>query len=97
MEKHLGVKFVYREEEANRQSQAGHGISLEDLKSETAALPVEIRARLAEATELSDAAMIDQVIKEVRVQNVELADALTGLAENFAYDQILALVQIGKR
>jgi CheY-like chemotaxis protein len=93
MEKYLGVKFVYGEEDEILLPQAGNGISLEDLKSMVATLQIGIRARLAEATELSDAAMIDQVIKDIRVQNVALADALADMANNFAYDEILALVQ----
>ena len=93
IQKHLGVKFVYGKENESRQPQTDHGISFEDLKSMAATLPDEILARLAEATELSDAAMIEQVINDIRTQNDQLADALSHLAENFAYDQILALVK----
>ena len=53
-------------------------------------------ARLEEATELSDAAMIDQVIEDIRCDNVQLAEGLSPLAQNFSYDIILALVQIAK-
>jgi hypothetical protein len=95
LEKHLGVKFVYGEDTSHK-LQAGQQISAEDLKCKAAALPIEILARLVESTELSDAAMIDQAIKDIRINNVGLADALSGLAENFAYDKILAIVQEAK-
>lgn len=34
--------------------------------------------------------------KDIRIENAAFADALSGLAENFAYDKILALVQKAK-
>jgi hypothetical protein len=52
-----------------------------------------VLARLAESNELSDAIMIDQVIEDIRVLNAALADTLSALAENFAYDEILALIK----
>ena len=55
-------------------------------------LPEKVIVRLKEATELSDAAMIDEVIEEIRVQDVRLAEALSKLAANFAYDRILDLI-----
>ena len=58
------------------------------------ALPLPILERLTEANELSDVAMIDLVVKEIRSENSVLAYVLSGIAENFAYDEILALVQI---
>ena len=67
------------------------------MQSEIAGIPAEILARLVEATELSDAAVIEQVIEDIRIRNSALADSLADLAENFAYDKILDIVQIGKR
>ncbi len=93
LEKHLDVKFMYEEKDVIREPQPDQGLSLEVLQSETAALSLEILTRLAESTELSDAAMIDQVIEDIRTENVQLADGLSELADNFAYDEILALVQ----
>ncbi len=93
LEKHLGVKFVY-EEDVGRKPQADHRISIQTLKSAAATLPAEMLERLVEATELSDAAMIDRVIEDIRIENVALADALSTLAENFSYDEILALALV---
>ncbi len=54
------------------------------------------------ATELSDAGMIDEIITVIRSENVQLADFLQKLASDFAYDEILSLVNestmgIGKK
>jgi predicted house-cleaning noncanonical NTP pyrophosphatase (MazG superfamily) len=56
-------------------------------------LPEDLHARLKEAAELSDAALIDQVIKEISSKDEALVDDLLKLAENFAYDKILGLIQ----
>ena len=98
LEKHLGVEFIYEAcgEDNRNKAQADRQNSIEILKSQIATLPVETLARLAESTELSDAVMIDEVIDDIRIENVDLAEALAGRAENFAYDDILALVQHAK-
>ncbi len=93
MGRNLGVKFVYEAEELNCNPQAGDK-TVEDLKTEAELLPVEMLERLSEATELSDAAKIDQVIGDIRSHNDALADTLSSLAENFAYDEILKFVQL---
>ena len=101
LEKHLGVKFIYEDDEKNGEDgrhkpKAGQQNSIADLKSEAAALAIETLARLAESTELSDAAMIDQVIEDIRIENAALADALAIWAENFAYDNILKLIHMAR-
>ena len=93
LEKHLGVEFVYEQKDVNGAPQTGHEIPFEDLQAGAAELPVEILARLIEVSELCDADMIDEVIQEIRSLNVALADALSGLAEDFAYGDFLALAE----
>ncbi len=39
---------------------------------------------------------IDRLIDEVRTHNVTLADVLTVLADDFRFDEILALIQEAK-
>jgi CheY-like chemotaxis protein len=92
LEKHLGVKFVYDSGDIGPETQAGHG-RIENLESDIAALPVDMVSKLTDATELSDTALIGQVIEDIRRENNQLADGLSYLAENFAYDEILALVK----
>ena len=40
--------------------------------------------------------MIDKMISDIRAEDVHLAQILFELAENFAYDKILALIQKAK-
>ena len=98
MTRHLGVNFIYE--------QAGEGLkhpvltqkmSDHSLATAIKELPVEIIDRLKEATELSDAAMIDEVVEEIRTEHVELAEALSEFARNFVYEDILALVHMATK
>jgi signal transduction histidine kinase/DNA-binding response OmpR family regulator len=96
MKKHLGVRYVYGDEDEGLKPAASEKrfdafpIALMD------DLPREFIVRLKEATELCDTVKLDEVIEEIRTENVQLAEALSGLAESFAYDEILALVD-GRR
>jgi signal transduction histidine kinase/DNA-binding response OmpR family regulator len=91
---HLGVRYVYEDLAVSRQPLALREESkIEDLKAEIGQLPAELVARLAEATELSDMELIDQVIANIHRHNARLAKALSNLAGDFRYEEILALVQ----
>lgn len=93
MKKHLGVKYAYGEEDLSSNPQGVHQ-GIDNLVSEAMAeLPAEMISTLIEATELSDAAMIEQVIKDIRVHNTELSEILADMANNFDYDKILAFAQ----
>ena len=93
LKKHLGVQYVFAEDDES----LGSEISNEKISCETMVtcindLPEKVIARLKEATELSDTAMIDEVIEAIRTENAGLAVALSKLSGNFAYDRILALI-----
>lgn len=92
--KHLGVSYVYEKLE-NESAFEGFNTKLTDglLASAIQELPQNLIARLNEATELSDAELIDSVIDDIRPKNDQVADALAGLAGKYAYDKILLLVQ----
>ncbi len=94
MQKHLGIKYIYEEDYGGglKTVVPSEKISEDSLTASIRDLSREIIARLIEATELSDAAMIEQVIKDIRTENVQLANALSDLADNFAYDDILKLI-----
>lgn len=92
IKKHLGVRYVYEAQDQSVNLAAPNKKMFDkSLITLVNDLPAELRVRLKEATELSDAAKIDEVIEEIRTENVPLADAFSALAENFAYDEILAL------
>jgi response regulator RpfG family c-di-GMP phosphodiesterase len=91
IKKHLGVRYVYDEEDECLEPAAPHKMFDERLITFIDDLPVELIVRLKEATEIGDAAEIDEVIEEIRTENVQLAETFSALAQNFAYDEILAL------
>ncbi len=93
LRKYLGVRYIYEhQDEEIVPSVIKDKISDERLAGIAGDLPKDLMARLKEATELSYAAKIGQVIGEIRVLDADFGDALSDLAENFAYDQILALI-----
>jgi signal transduction histidine kinase/DNA-binding NarL/FixJ family response regulator/HAMP domain-containing protein len=93
MERHLGVRYRYGERDNSLVTARG-GDSTENKKLEDPIgnLPDNIVSKLKEAVELSDSAMIDEVIEKIRIKDTSLAGALSKLAGNFAYDRILNLI-----
>jgi hypothetical protein len=92
------VRYLFEEDDEGPEP----GISSEDMGCETVApsidvLPERVIASLKEATELSDTDMLDKVIEQIRGENAGLAEALSKLADNFAYDRILDLIPNRKR
>ncbi|MEJ2156060.1 MAG: ATP-binding protein [Desulfobacteraceae bacterium] len=92
IQKHLRVRYVYEEEahpmsvsKFTRPGNTGLAASIKNL-------PEDLLGRLREATELSDADLIDGVIKEISINDRILADILFKLAQNFSYDKILAII-----
>ncbi len=93
MHKYLGVQFVYEKEDVDPKSKVCTKMDNVALISSIKNLPMEIATELKEATELSDASLIDQVIEEIQTKNDRLAEALSELANNFSYDKILEIIQ----
>jgi len=93
MHKHLGVRFVYEESEKSkvksRKSESEDVLTPEVL----AALPAEWLADLKQGAEEVDVELLSSTLEQIRERNVVLADTLARLVEDFAYDEILALVQ----
>ena len=95
--KHLGVRYIYEGGiEDLKATVVNERLSKQSLISLINDLPREVIARFKEATELSDLVKIDQVIEEIGTENIGLAEALSELADNFAYDKTLALVLTDK-
>lgn len=91
--KHLGVRYVIEQQEDPMSASRSGDIKDDEAVCCFEALPEDLLARLKDATELSDTVLIDQVITEISAKDERLAGMLLKLAENFAYDEILALVQ----
>jgi PAS domain S-box-containing protein len=93
LRKHLGVRYIFDKEE-NPLAVAQNGRLPDDqLVSSLRKLPEDLLARLREATELSDTVHIDQVIQEISTQDEPLAGVLLKLADKYAYDKILVLIE----
>jgi signal transduction histidine kinase/DNA-binding response OmpR family regulator len=94
MRKYLGVEYVYETQDEvlrpwgnqDKQFDEKYITNMKDL-------PEELMVELKEATELSHTDMIDRVIQKIQLLNGDLGHAFATLADNFAYDQILSLIQ----
>ncbi|MDM8521790.1 transporter substrate-binding domain-containing protein [Desulfococcaceae bacterium HSG8] len=93
MTKHIGVRFVYEEEKAADKIQAGTASDGSISEEVLAALPSELTADLEFASESGDPDRICRVIADIRSHDAALADALTGLADEFEFDKILEFIQ----
>jgi signal transduction histidine kinase/FixJ family two-component response regulator len=86
LSKHLGVVFVHEDEPA-----ASRAASLP--RSSLAALSPGLRTALGRAVTRLDPDAIDRAIGAIRDRDPRLADALSGLATRFRYEDLLDLVR----
>jgi PAS domain S-box-containing protein len=94
LRKHLKVRYVFEQEEDLMPASRIGSTPDERLAFSIKKLPEDLLTRLEDATELSDSSRIDQVIKEISTKDKQLSSVLSKLAANYAYDKILALIQI---
>ena len=93
MQKHLGIRYVY-EEEKNSKFEIRNSKFEEVLTpAALAALPAEWLETLKQGARRADFILLSSVIAQIREQDARLAGALAQLAEDFEYDEILALIQ----
>ena len=90
MEKHLGVRYVYAEEEPLATAEA----SKMDLPSSEvlAALPLELLASLSKAVKALDLKATEQIISRIGVENKALAKSLASLVKDYRFDTLKDLV-----
>ncbi len=92
LERHLGVRYRYGEKDNSLIAERiGVNSDKQQLTDSLSNLPDNILSTLKEAVELSDSAMIDEVIEKIRIKDATLARALSKLAGNYAYDMMLDL------
>jgi len=94
LHRHLGLQFVY--EETTKVSDAAVKIDRQQLKSEMATLAADWQADFQESIVALDTALMTAHIDQIRGEHEWLANALTGMINNFEYDRILALLQASK-
>ena len=88
LEKHLGVRYIYDEDDAADQPSTVDSMSAEAKIEALADLPSTLLAELNEALGLADMREIDAAITKIREHNEPLANNLAILADNFAYDEL---------
>jgi hypothetical protein len=93
LNKHLGVSYIYKDEEAASVSLIGETGNYTDIPAALASLPPDLLARLEQATIRLDVAQISQIINQIRSDQPALANTLDGLAQDFNFDEILTALQ----
>ncbi|MFC2026198.1 PAS domain S-box protein [Chloroflexota bacterium] len=101
LEEHLGVRFIYEDE--GPQQLATHlparvEASTEPLTpADLAVLPPDQIAEFEQEIIRADASRIQEIIDQIREQDDELGVRLGALVDNFEHDQILDLIDRGRR
>jgi CheY-like chemotaxis protein len=97
LQKHLGVRFVYKEGEG--QKVGGKGQKAEDVLTPEilAALPEDVLAEFRNAVEGIDLDRAHCIIDRIRLQNAPLAEALAELVKEYRFDVLQALFAKVKR
>ncbi|MEB3827106.1 response regulator [Phormidium sp. CCY1219] len=93
--RYLGVRFRYASPiraQPDGFSQCNHQLTPHAL----AQVPAEYLATLERATARSDMESIDRTIQEIRHCDRAMGDLLRGLADKFAYEEMLAIIQQAK-
>ncbi|HOU14730.1 MAG TPA: response regulator [Anaerolineae bacterium] len=90
LHKYLGARYVYLEDEPSI-SQPVTLLTLFPAALKT--LPPDLLTRLERAAAQIDMAGVEQAIAEIRAHNISVADALTALADEFAYESIVTLLK----
>ncbi len=90
--KHLGVRYQYEGTQANETDHA-ETVKKDLTPTDLADLPQTLLDELQQAVTDLDMDKISQVIEKINKINTEVAKALKTLADNFEYDQLLALLE----
>jgi CheY-like chemotaxis protein len=87
---YLGARFVYEEvERGAREDTVPPGV----VETALAEAPSQWLEDLNRATVEGDIEQMEALIEQIEEQNIELASALTRLAYDFEYEEILTLIQ----
>ncbi len=95
LERHLGVEFVYAEEETPVDQTAGQADAAADSLFTTealAALPQPLVADLQRAVGILDVPTTQTLIAQIRAHNPPMAEALMDLVRGYRFDQLQALL-----
>ncbi|MGB3560096.1 MAG: ATP-binding protein, partial [Geitlerinemataceae cyanobacterium] len=89
MHKHIGVRYIYDDTgDDNTSSSSSRDLQKALDPENLATLPIELLQQLEGAANFADFAQIDKSIAEIRSHNATIAEAISMLADDFAYDKI---------
>jgi signal transduction histidine kinase len=91
--KYLGVQYIYEDEVEGGSGAGQEALGNLDLPAALATLPEELLVTLEQATIRLNIELIAQVIEKIRLRHQPLAKALMALANDFDFDEILAILQ----
>ncbi|MCP4348757.1 MAG: response regulator [Desulfobacterales bacterium] len=92
IKQHLGVQFIYEDTEGSMKRENGDK-NATLMQENLATLPHELLSELKQAATDGDSERLHQTIAGIRPHNAGLADELTGLTDDFAFDTILDMIQ----
>lgn len=92
LEKYLHVKFDYGMS-INSPKTISKKISTNESFENVGKLTCDLLEKLKEAVELSDTVLIHDFIEEIKSENKAIASVLFELEDNFAYDEMLEIIQ----
>jgi signal transduction histidine kinase/CheY-like chemotaxis protein len=90
MGKHLGVRYLYANDEPFTVTRTSVALSSEAL----AMLPPDTLATLRHAAMLGDICLLDQAVETIRCHDEQLANVLQAMIDAFQFDQIVAAVEV---
>ena len=94
MSKYLGVQYCYQAEAPQQSTkQNSQQASNSDIVLQLSSMPTEWLEQLHNAASQGSDLLIDQLIKQIPLENLALADTLTSLVENFQFEQVMKLAQ----
>jgi len=86
----IGVRYLY--DTPKKKKVKTNKLSQKDFETHLGKLPSTLKNKLKEAAELSDVTMINDIINEIRSQDMDIATTLHKLAKNFEYEEILQIL-----
>lgn len=94
LKKHLGVEYVYQQTNVQTEKKAStRKIPLDTVITDLKSLPPDIADHLKEALELSDVEQIEGAMLALGQENPILAEVLSPLVNDFAFDRILKMME----
>ena len=91
--RHLGMRFVYEDAEKETRLEDEQEEEKVDMASILSTMPQKWLADMQQATLEGDLDWVATLIAQIRSQNKDLANALDEWANNFEFDEIMAIIQ----